>query len=171
MTNIISRSGIKYAVTPSREARDAGYEHETRDCFVQALMRVTGVPYRDAHAFTKEQFKRRDGKGTCGVRQTMARLASTRVTIFGYRVFVKEIPTRTVLRRTRLFGLRHVLAFPTVSDSLYLLRNGRYLSCSNYHAWATIDGVIYDNGPTSNRTRLTECYQFVPSSECEAKGI
>ncbi len=163
-----SKDGVMYAIKPSRLGRDPGYESENRDCFVQAIQCVTGVPYRDAHAFTALHFARKTGKGTCFVDLHMKAIAEKQETIFGYRVFVKPIPTRRTVRRSRrTFDYVQATVYPTVADSLYLMRSGRYLVCSGSHAWAVIDGVIYDNGVTGNRTRVTEVYEFKASSQCE----
>ena len=163
---MISKGGIKYEVIPSSLGRDPGFETEYRDCFVQAMRHVTGVPYRDAHKFVSLQFARKHRRGTTHVKERMTKISVEESTIYGYRVFVKAIPTRTVVRRSRrTFHYVQTTVYPTVTDSLYLMRSGRYLVCSGSHAWAVIDGVIYDNGVTGNRTRVTECYEFVASSK------
>ncbi len=166
-TSAISKAGIKYAVTPSSLARDPGYETETRDCFVQAVMYATGVPYRDAHTFVSLQFARKHRKGTCHVKARMLEIVREQSTIFGYRVFNRAPVPRFTLRRTRVpFERVKVAVWPTVAESLYTMRTGRFVVCSTSHAWAIIDGVIHDNGVTGNRTRVTEVYEFIPSSKC-----
>lgn len=165
---IISKAGIKYSITRSSELRDAGYETETRDCFVQALKHVTGVPYRDAHAFTASKFNRKMRKGTCHVQSTMQRMAIQAELVFGYRVFDKTPKPRIAIARSRrTFCFVQKAIYPTVAEVTYTMRTGRFIVCSNSHAWAVIDGVIYDNGVTGNRTRVTEAYQLIPSSQCE----
>jgi hypothetical protein len=165
----ISKGGIKYNV--SRE-RDAGFENESRDCFVHALRHATGVPYRDAHAFVADHFKRKLRKGTFKVRSSMLAYAEAKTLFFGYRVFDRTpVPRVSICRSRRTFAYVQTAVYPTLADTLYKLRHGRFLICSNYHAWTVIDGVVFDNGATGNRTRVTECYEFVASSECEAKGI
>ncbi len=167
MTQTISKAGVKYAITRSAELRDAGYENETRDCFVQAVKYVTGVPYRDAHAFVAVQFNRKARKGTCHVKSRMQRAAINQETIFGYRVFDKTPKPRIIITRSRrTFAFVQKQVWPTVAESMLALRVGRYIVCSGNHAWAVIDGVIHDNGVTGNRTRVTECYELIPSSQC-----
>jgi len=39
--------------------RDEGFEFESNDCMVKAIQAVTGVPYRDAHAFIEKRFGRK----------------------------------------------------------------------------------------------------------------
>lgn len=166
---MISKDGIKYNVI--RGGRDIGFEDETNDCFVRAVQAATGVPYRDAHAYVERVYGRKARRGTHGVRQGMLGAAVKAETIFGYRVFDKKLPTRQTLRRSRkTWSLNYVQAtvYPTLSQMIMSMRQGRFVVCSSNHAWAVIDGVVHDNGITRSGRRVTEVYEFIPSSKCES---
>lgn len=164
--NMISKDGIKYNVIKSR---GIGYENETRDCFVRAVQAVTGVPYSDAHTYVSRVYGRKERKGTYKVQETTIEIAAKCETIFGYRVFEKKIPTRRTIRRSRrFFQYVQAVVYPTLSQMIFSMREGRFIVCSSNHAWAVIDGVVHDNGLTRKGTRVTEVYEFIPSSKCEA---
>lgn len=164
MAEMIRKGGIQYSVD---KVRDPGFENETRDCFVRAVQAVTGVPYRDAHAFVATKFERQTRKGTYNVEDRMQKIVSEAATIFGYRVFDKPVPTRRTVRRSR-FQYVQAVVYPTLEQMMLCTRQGRYVMVSCNHAWTVIDGVVHDNGLTGNR-RVTHIWEFKASSECEGK--
>ncbi len=164
------KGGIKFNITRSSEKRDPGFETERNDCVVRALQEVTGVPYRDAHAYVSREFKRKQRRGV-NVDKTLRRVEQEKATVFGYRVFVRQVEPKGLAYRRNVWGnVNQKAIYPTVADTLYKIRQGRWLLCSSRHAWAVIDGVIHDNGVTSDRTRVREIYQFIPSSQCEGNN-
>lgn len=164
MTNTI-KGGIKMAIGTER---DPGFEHETRDCFVLALKHVTGVPYRDAHFAAASRFNRPARKGTT-VDGYMRQIIDNKTTLFGYRVLLTQVPTGTTRRMSRWGNLDLKTVYPTLAQMVRRMRTGRYLVCSGSHAWAVIDGVVYDNGVTGPRTQVQEVYEFVASSKFEVQ--
>jgi hypothetical protein len=166
---ITRKGGIRMAITSSSLMRDAGFAHETNDCFVQALQVVLGVPYRDAHGLVKTVWKRNDAKGTYGVAAGMHRVATAQTTLFGYRVFTHSVNTKGVTYRRSMWGTKARALYPTLTDSMHRFRTGRWVICSRSHAFAIIDGVVYDNGVTGPRTRVSEVYEIVASSQVEAR--
>lgn len=148
--------------------RDAGFETETKDCFVQALMHATGVPYRDAHAAAAEKFNRPTRKGTM-VDGHMRHIVANKTTLFGYRVFVTSVPVGTTRRMSRWGNLDLKPVYPTLEQMVRRMRTGRYIVCSGSHAWAVIDGVVYDNGVTGPRTQVQQVYELIASSVIEAR--
>ena len=49
----------------------------------------------------------------------------------------------------------------TLSLLLKKLPKGRYIVCSNDHAFALIDGVVHDSAPVGLSTRVRLCYQIM----------
>jgi hypothetical protein len=153
--------------------RDEGFEHETKDCVVKALQAVTGVPYRDAHAVAASRMGRKDRHG-CAI-NALSTVAHTRCTIYGYRVFAhppQRVGTSGLVsvdsygRRVRYVRPR----YETLTQFVRRCPRGRYFLASNSHAFAVIDGVVYDNGAAGARTQVTNVYEFVTDSQCEREG-
>jgi hypothetical protein len=149
-------------------ARDEGFEAENNDCFVKAVQAVTGVPYRDAHAFVSRRFARKNGHSTPEVPERMRDIATKAETIYGFRVFAKPAATGQRVRRTR-FGYRTVASYRTLQSFTRTHRTGRWLLWSNSHALAVIDGVVYDNGAAGPKTHVTGVYEFIESSKVESQ--
>lgn len=146
--------------------RDEGFEHESNDCFVKALQAVTGVPYRDAHEFCRTQMGRKDRKGTSCM-APMMQIERERETVYGFRVFRHatgvEHPARySWMRQT-------AIRYDTLTQFVRTHKTGKFLVWSNRHAWAVIDGVVYDNGAAGARTQVTTVYEFIESSKCEGR--
>jgi len=170
---IVLKSGVRVTID---RTRDEGFEHETNDCFVRAVHQATGVPYRDAHAFVRARFDRVSGRGTIAVAQHMARMAQSKCTIYGYRVFVRPVmaigQSRRIVRRRDGSRVCYVRPhYATLASSMHKFREGRFILCSNSHGWAIVDGVVLDNGAVSGRAQVTEIYELIPSSKCEEQGI
>jgi len=146
------------------DTRDPGFEYETKDCFVKAIQAVTGVPYRDAHAYVAKRFNRRFGKGTHNVESHMRTIAANCELIYGFRALYRK-PDATIDR----WGARYV--YGTVTQFARMNPRGRFLLCSSNHAFAVIDGRVHDNGGAGARTRVRMVYQFLESSKCEAQAI
>jgi hypothetical protein len=143
--------------------RDAGFEHETRDCFVKALQAVTGVPYRDAHNFCETFMGRKPKHGTYPT-SYMTQAVTEEFTVFGYRIFKHDASLGTRVRRN-WYGTTVVRSYPTLTQFVKSHPRGRYIIWSDDHALAVIDGVVYDNGAAGPRIRITGVYGLVPSSQ------
>jgi hypothetical protein len=165
---LLSR-GIKAVMMPPVEE---GFEHETNDCMVTAIQAVTGVPYRDAHEFVRVRFHRQDRKGTMATATGMMNISVTKAIVFGYRVFTKDVlpvgqqsrvSTDSYGHRTRYTRPR----YETLAQFVKSHRTGRLLVWSNNHAFAIIDGTVYDNGAAGARIQITGCFEFIPSSVVE----
>ena len=147
--------------------RDMGFETETNDCFVHALAAVTGVPYRDAHAFVASRFDRKPRKGTFGVEARMMGIQQRKDYVFGYLPFYQESKIGTRIKTTSWGNNYLVSKYQTLNQFLATHKTGRYLLWSKSHAFAVIDGVAYDNGAAGLKTQVTGIYKFIPSSQIE----
>ena len=157
------RAGIKSVHMTSR---DIGYETETNDCAVKALQAVTGVPYRDAHSFAEKTFGRKFRRGTQRWELELNRIAQNKTYIYGFRVFAYDA------RVGKTWGRRHgqlieKTAYQTLSQFLVRHPHGRFLLASNSHAFAVIDGVVYDNGAAGGKTKITSIFELKESSKVE----
>ena len=159
--SVILKQGVRYCKSG---AKDAGFETETNDCFVHAIKHVAGVPYRDAHAYVTKRYGRKPRKATYNVVNITAEIATRMELVYGYRVIPQILPTKYVMRRG--YQRRQM---PTMAGTIDRMRKGRYIVWSRNHAWAVIDGVVYDNGAASGRTQVNGFYEFVPSSQLEGK--
>jgi hypothetical protein len=148
--------------------RDAGFENESNDCFVKALAAVTCVPYRDAHAFCATRMHRKAGRGT-ECMATMMAIETAKQTIYGFRIFSKTAQVGTISGRRWDGSIFHKPRYGTLVNFARTHRTGKWLVWSNYHAFAVIDGVVYDNGAAGPRTQVTGVYEFIESSKCEGR--
>lgn len=163
-TRKLIASGVKSVYLAQR---DPGFEHETNDCFVKALAAVTGVPYRDAHAFCATRMRRKAGRGTdCGA--PMMAIENAKQTIYGFRVFRQQA---AIGERVTRFSWNRCTKprYATLTSFVRTHRTGKWLVWSNYHACAIIDGVVFDNGAAGARQQITGIYEFVESSKCEGR--
>jgi hypothetical protein len=157
------------------QTRDAGFEHETKDCAVVALAAVTGVPYRDAHAFCKTVLGRVDRQGT--VIDRLHNVTTEKRLVYGFRVFTHKSPSKGVRRFTSCdsYGNREHHMRPqyqTLAQFAASHPRGRFLCSSRNHSFAVINGVVHDNGAASPRTQVHGMfYEFIESSKCEATGV
>jgi hypothetical protein len=167
----LSRSGVKAV---AMKTRDEGFEYETNDCFVKAVQAVTGVPYRDAHTYVAKRFGRKPKKATMSVNLIMRDIATTGECIFGFRAFVQpasqvgttsRVSVNSYGQRTRYTRARYA----TLAEFVRTHRTGRWLLWSNNHAFAMVDGVVYDNGAAGARTQVTGVNRIIASSEVEAQ--
>lgn len=165
-----SKSSIPSASTTPR---DPGFEHETNDCAVQAIAAVTGVPYRDAHAWCKRVLGREDRQGTFIDRMlTPVKQAQY---VYGFRVFVRNSQSKGLRKFTSVdsYGYReihHRPSYQTVAQFAEAHPRGRFLCSSRNHTYAVIDGVVVDNGAAGPRTQVHGFYyEFIESSKVEAQ--
>lgn len=143
--------------------RDPGFESERNDCFVKALGAVTGVPYRDAHEFIRLNFKRLPRKGTRNPGEVLTGLKTNGKTVYGY------VP-RPVSCGVEMHDWKCSTRYDTLNQFTQTHQTGRYLLWSVNHAFALVNGRVYDNGLAGPRTRVTGAYEFIPSSVYESNG-
>lgn len=155
-TRKLLKSGIR---SEHLNQRDAGFEYEKNDCAVKALMAVTGVPYRDAHAWSAVHFARKDCGAAMLWDKALGAHAQQALTIFGYRVYEQPAPAIERPNGYKNYG--------TLAQFVRTHSKGRFLLSSTSHAFALIDGVVYDNGAAGAKTRVTyKVYELKPSSQC-----
>jgi hypothetical protein len=159
----LEKSGIRAVKI---DTRDEGFENESKDCFVKAIQAVTGVPYRDAHAYVCKRFDRKPRRGTHKVADRMLDIATKAEYIYGFRAFHHTAPVRfaTYCGSPRF-------RFATLSQFVRSHPAGRWLLWSRNHAFAVIDGVVHDSGAAGARTQVTGVYELRLSSEVEACDI
>lgn len=157
-TRKLTGTGIK---SVNLGTRDEGFENEANDCVVKALQAITGVPYREAHAFCAKRFARRNRCGT-----PVHAYLNESLVVFGYRFISKE--AKPISQSYSSFiGPR--ARYQTLADFVRSHRTGRWFACSNYHAFAVIDGVVYDNGAAGARTQVTFIYEAITDSDYEKR--
>ena len=141
--------------------RDAGFENETNDCTVKALMVAAGVPYRDAHTFMAAQ-GRQARKGTYMSVQLLTWAREKKV-IFGYRVTQVDAYRRADYRTGGWIK-------PTLAATMSKLNSGRFIVIKSRHAIGVVDGVIHDHPSIAGtRARVIAAYKFEASSIVEAR--
>jgi hypothetical protein len=128
---------------------------EDNDCAVIALANAAGIPYAEAHQRLAAQGRRpRHGTKTSASSRALHQLVSD-----GKLAKVTEqvigVPMSMLSRGYRL-------GYPTVAQFLRSLpKQGSYfLSCTT-HAFAYVDGVLYDNIDGGKmRARMKRCFKL-----------
>lgn len=126
---------------------------ERNDCFVRAIASGFEVTYEAAHAFVKDIFKRRNGKGTYGVTFKTDKLSEA----FGKSI--KKIlhesehwEGRKLKVAYRMRGKWKVGGYTTISF-LKKFPKGTYIVLTHNHAFTIKDGIIFGNPEDGQRKR------------------
>ena len=138
---------------------------EHNDCAVVAHAHITGCSYEEAHRDLLRA-GRRPRRGTYGTASRTALAASFHVAC------VKDVAVR-VDYNNAFFSKSY-----TVAEMLRLLpKEGRYWMAAGHHAFAYINGKVYDNrGKACMRARMKFCFQvelkqFAPAPSLEQTDI
>ncbi len=146
----LRRIPTKMVVFPSERA------HETNDCAVIALAHVAGISYAEAHAMFKlAGRKNREGTTNRVIRD--ACLAQGAIKRFHYW----SKPARICDGDYASWWRRGSNLSPTLAKFLQQNPVGRFLVVKPGHAFAILDGVVYDNRSSAGaRDRIEFSYQF-----------
>lgn len=176
-------------VSASFQRRAGGHPNESHDCTVRAISLAAGIEYKDAHAIM-ELAERRPLHGAnmavgLVVAQELGMLQFRKIPLRP-SVFTRDredqmgrdaaLFTATELKNPRakyregfqdtwVLGRYVYYTQPqrqiTLSLILKKIPKGRYILCSNDHAFAVVDGVVHDSSPIGLNTRIRLCYQIV----------
>lgn len=141
-----------------------GFVRETNDCAVVALSHAAGIGYKLAHEIFAAQGRRsRRGVKISQIESAFVACASR----FSFKVVPTPSSFRESLRRISWGGFRRTYSRTggaTVAQFVSTLpKKGRFLLCSSHHAFAYIDGVIYDNRHKATaRGRMAFCAEITP---------
>ena len=113
-----------------------GFTHEKNDCTVRAVSFAYGIPYNEAHAKLKS-YGRKDGKGFTFISfiESEKKYINSEHSSYNYKIgtlrkFLQEHPTGTFI----------------------LIKRG--------HAFAVIDGVVYDSWKPGMKTQILQWWQI-----------
>lgn len=128
---------------------------ERRDCAVLALAAVLCIEYRDAHVLLTTAGKRKPRSGTSDWQVYAAiRAAGYDVREHDRPRIVKSDPHFPRFTRTHSASALRVLD--------YVPRRGHFYITTTSHAFAVIDGIVYDNGGLrSGRGRITTIIEVI----------
>ena len=124
--------------------QSSGFFAEKRDCTVRSLACAADIPYGDAHRILKKS-GRKNGRGWWAKR--------------GLVVAAQEgvIDFASVPLGRSVHGMR--IIYPTVAQVLRRLPQGRYIFATRNHAFAVLDGVIFDTGLIGLRSRVKMVFE------------
>lgn len=143
--------------------RDGFTGSESNDCTVWTLAAILCIPYADAHALLKRA-GRREGAGAYSSQVQLA------ASFAGYELREHSKPRVQVTRREKRawWNANDELATwteeakPTAMRVLdFVPARGHFYVSTGHHAFAVIDGVIYDNGGLRPRCRISRVYELV----------
>jgi hypothetical protein len=185
----MSRTASLRLVNADYQRRVGGHPNESNDCTVRALSLASGIDYKDAHV-VMELAGRRPLQGSnmasgLSVAEELGMLHFQKIHLrarffaaeatysSNNALFTKEellnprakrVPGRDVWTVGRYMCYTQPQRQITLSLLLKKLPKGRYIFCTNNHAFAVVDGVVQDGGPIGLSTRIRLCYQIVEAS-------
>jgi len=148
----------------SDAGRSKTHPNETNDCAVVAFAHSTGIPYDQAHRLLASAGRR----PRCGTRTSMmtsALNAGVRMGLFTFKHMDVPSSFKPVVS-TSVWGVRHVgyrrSGGRTVADFVRSLpKKGRFYLCCTTHAFAVVDGVVYDNlHRPKSRARMVHAFEI-----------
>lgn len=169
MSNLIGT--YKYA---SKEIK--GYsnseiaKNEKNDCFVRAMAAATNTDYDTSHKFVKENFNRKNKKGTEGIfiSTQMMKFEEEGMKIGDKTFKVKVLSTNRITNKYKLYG-EIVKRKKTVKSFIKDNPKGTFIVGVSKHAFTVKDGVLIDNaGEEFRPTRKVDSAYQVKSDSKEA---
>lgn len=141
-------------------------KNEKNDCFVRAVAAATGSHYDAAHSYVKENFGRKEGKGTELVSLHMMNLEEKGMNISGKDFEVKVLPTEKITNKYKLYG-EIVKRKKTVKSFIKDNPKGTFIVGVSKHAFTIKDGQLIDNaGEEFRPTRKVEsAFKVTPKVE------
>ena len=131
---------------------------EKNDCVVRAIANAFKVNYDMAHVFVKENFDRKDGKGTQATNSTLKQLAKNPIqldpagqldlfnadkTVVNIK-HIGDMPKKGGKLINRAY--KHKEVAYTVKAFAQKFKTGTYILMVHKHALAIVNGVVIDNG-------------------------
>ena len=122
-------------------------KEETNDCVVRAFMVAFDIPYKSAHSWVKNKFKREDRRGTYTLKYLNSVMGSVkngkRTSLMGF-----SPKHKTSYRKGKILTnpkYKKPTGY-TVKSFMEQFPEGRYVLIVKGHALSLVDGVLYGNG-------------------------
>jgi len=124
-------------------------KNETNDCVVKSIASGFEIDYDRAHQIVKEQFNRKDKKGTFGFIPKMNSMSESRERI-GRKCF-------QIMGKKSIYGYSYSLSYNTIVKGEIVKRQmtvgtfikkhpkGTFIVCVKSHAFTIKDGVVIGN--------------------------
>lgn len=118
---------------------------ESKDCTVRAIAAALRIPYAKAHEAARLAGRRmRKGFWPDRILKSMG---------------VEFTESRMYDEKRAKAGNYRTSPYPTLSQVLPLLSEGRYILDTRNHAFAVVDGVVYDGSRLKLRQRIQNIYE------------
>jgi hypothetical protein len=158
----------------SDAGRSKTHPFETRDCSVIALAHSVGISYAEAHTICAQQGRRnRRGMRDCDIQSVLTKMKNSgQILDVIFKPYIRMRPafntcSPAVIQGYRMYARRPRQTGSTVAAALrHLPRKGRfYLTCTS-HAFAYVDGVLFDNlGKSKMRALMTSCWEIIQPAQ------
>jgi len=132
-------------------------KNETNDCVVKSIASGFEIDYDRAHQIVKEQFNRKDKKGTFGFIPKMNSMSESRERI-GRKCF-------QIMGKKSIYGYSYSLSYNTIVKGEIVKRQmtvgtfikkhpkGTFIVCVKSHAFTIKDGVVIGNTEDATKKR------------------
>lgn len=131
---------LDYAKTDCKIAKA-----EKNDCVVRSLASATGVSYRTAHKFCKDEFQRKDKKGTENLILTtrMMKAEDEGLQIGNKKFSVTKLGRKEIKNKYKLYG-EEIWRKKTLKSFMASHPKGTYMVMVAGHALTVKDGELLD---------------------------
>lgn len=121
-------------------------KNEKNDCFVRAMAAATNLDYDTTHSFVKENFNRKEKKGTQNgeIISAMKKFEREGITI-GDKKFEVEVLQKPLLTNSYKLHGKVINRKKTVKSFIKSLPNGTFVVLVSKHAFVVKDGILIDN--------------------------
>lgn len=140
---------------------------EKNDCVVRAIASCFDMPYDDAHKFVKEQFNRKDRKGTYNTHSILEKMSLTDKVINGKKiskVYFEEKIIENIVQKRGIKGvyLTSEVIKPTVGKFVKQNPQGTFLIIVRGHAFTIKDGKVIGNitDSTKLKTKIINAFKI-----------
>ena len=130
---------------------------EKNDCVVRAIANAFKVNYDMAHVFVKENFNRKNGKGTFNTNSTLKKLAKKPIELDPAGQLDMFNPNEKIVNIKHIGDMpksggklinkayKHKKVAYTVKAFAQKFKTGTYIVMVHKHALAIVNGVVIDN--------------------------
>ena len=155
MKNKLPYEATGNAIKGYNESKTA--KGETNDCVVRAFASAFEVTYDRAHKYVKEEFGRKDRKGTYGTVSRLVKMAENRTTVNYKKVYpvgVRKSPTliNSLSYYVTIKGEKKLRQM-TVGTFIKQNPKGTFFVLVRQHAFTIKDGVVIGNYEDAVKTK------------------
>ena len=155
MKNKVPYESTSTAIQGYSESKIA--KSETADCVVRAFASAFDVTYDRAHKYVKEEFGRKDRRGTYGTVSRLVKMADDRTTVNYKKVYPVGVRKSSTLINSLSYNvtIKGETKVRQMTVGTFIKQNpkGTFFVLVRQHAFTIKDGVVIGNFEDSVKTK------------------